>query len=118
MLQYPNFLETTLQIIPMYMIRAFGGTLYLVGMLLMVYNLVVTMVHGKLVASEETEAAPFHKEEKEKISHRWLEGKPIYFMVAALVVVLIGGIVELVPTFLIKSNIPTIASVKPYTPLE
>jgi len=31
---------------------------------------------------------------------------------------LIGGIVELVPTFLVKSNIPTIASVKPYTPLE
>ena len=35
-----------------------------------------------------------------------------------LVVILIGGIVEFVPTFLVKSNIPTIASVKPYTPLE
>jgi cytochrome c oxidase cbb3-type subunit I/II len=32
--------------------------------------------------------------------------------------VAIGGIVEMVPTFLIKSNIPTISSVKPYTPLE
>jgi cytochrome c oxidase cbb3-type subunit I/II len=118
MLQYPNFLETTLQIIPMYIIRAFGGTLYLVGMLLMVYNLAKTMMAGKLVANEETEAASIHKEDKEKVSHRWLEGKPIYFMVVALVVVLIGGIVELVPTFLVKSNIPTIASVKPYTPLE
>ena len=118
MLQYPNFLETTLQIIPMYMIRAFGGTLYLVGMLLMVYNLTKTMMAGKLVANEEAEAAPMHKEEKEKISHRWLEGKPIYFLLASLVVILIGGIVEFVPTFLVKSNIPTIASVKPYTPLE
>ena len=118
MLQYPNFLETTLQIIPMYMIRAFGGTLYLVGMLLMVYNLSKTMMAGKLVANEEAEAAPLHDEVKEKISHRWLEGKPIYFLVVALVVVLIGGIVEFVPTFLVKSNIPTIASVKPYTPLE
>jgi cytochrome c oxidase cbb3-type subunit I/II len=36
----------------------------------------------------------------------------------SLVVVAIGGIIEFVPTFLIKSNIPTIASVKPYTPLE
>jgi cytochrome c oxidase cbb3-type subunit I/II len=27
-------------------------------------------------------------------------------------------LIEIVPTFLIKSNIPTIASVKPYTPLE
>jgi cytochrome c oxidase cbb3-type subunit I/II len=118
MLQYPNFLETTLQIIPMYIIRAFGGTLYLVGMLMMVYNLAKTMMAGKLVANEEAEATPIHKGEKEKVSHRWLEGKPIYFMVVALVVVLIGGIVELVPTFLVKSNIPTISSVKPYTPLE
>ncbi len=118
MLQYPNFLETTLQIIPMYMIRAFGGTLYLTGMLLMVYNLAKTMKVGKLVVNEEAEAAPLLKEVKEKISHRWLEGKPVYFLIVALVVILIGGIVEFLPTFLIKSNIPTIASVKPYTPLE
>jgi cytochrome c oxidase cbb3-type subunit I/II len=31
---------------------------------------------------------------------------------------LIGGLVEIIPTFLIKSNIPTISSVHPYTPLE
>jgi cytochrome c oxidase cbb3-type subunit I/II len=118
MLQYPNFLETTLQIIPMYMIRAFGGTLYLFGMILMVYNLVKTMKIGNFVAYEEAEAVPLIKEGKEKISHRWLEGKPIYFLIVSLVVILIGGIVEFVPTFLVKSNIPTIASVKPYTPLE
>ncbi|MBT8196203.1 MAG: cytochrome-c oxidase, cbb3-type subunit II, partial [Bacteroidia bacterium] len=35
-----------------------------------------------------------------------------------LVLILIGGLVELVPTFLIKENIPTISAVKPYTPLE
>jgi cytochrome c oxidase cbb3-type subunit I/II len=84
----------------------------------MVYNLTKTMMAGKLVANEEAEAAPMHKEEKEKISHRWLEGKPIYFLLASLVVILIGGVVEFVPTFLVKSNIPTIVSVKPYTPLE
>jgi cytochrome c oxidase cbb3-type subunit I/II len=73
---------------------------------------------GTLAEYEEAEATPLLKEGKEKISHRWLEGKPIYFLVASLIVILIGGIVEFVPTFLIKSNIPTIASVKPYTPLE
>ena len=31
---------------------------------------------------------------------------------------LIGGVVEFVPTALVRSNVPTIASVKPYTPLE
>ena len=40
------------------------------------------------------------------------------FMVLALIAVTIGGLVEFIPTFLVKSNIPTIASVKPYTPLE
>jgi cytochrome c oxidase cbb3-type subunit I/II len=39
-------------------------------------------------------------------------------MVLTLLVILIGGAVEMIPTFMIKSNIPTIASVKPYTPLE
>jgi cytochrome c oxidase cbb3-type subunit I/II len=38
--------------------------------------------------------------------------------VLSLVAILIGGVIEMVPTFLIKSNVPTIASVKPYTPLE
>ena len=36
----------------------------------------------------------------------------------SLVLVAIGGIIEIVPTFLIKSNVPTITQVKPYTPLE
>ncbi len=50
--------------------------------------------------------------------HAVLERKPLLLGMIALLVVLIGGIVEMVPTFLIRSNIPTIASVKPYTPLE
>ena len=32
--------------------------------------------------------------------------------------VAIGGALEIIPTFLVKSNIPTIEAVKPYTPLE
>jgi cytochrome c oxidase cbb3-type subunit I/II len=39
-------------------------------------------------------------------------------MVLSLVVILIGGLIEMIPTFLIKSNVPTISSVKPYTALE
>ena len=36
----------------------------------------------------------------------------------ATIAILIGGIIQIVPTILVKSNIPTITSVKPYTPLE
>ncbi|MNX84191.1 Cytochrome C oxidase, mono-heme subunit/FixO [compost metagenome] len=47
-----------------------------------------------------------------------LERKPMVFLVLSLIVILIGGVIEMMPTFTIKSNIPTIGSVKPYTPLE
>jgi len=120
-LQYPNFLETVSQIIPMYIIRAFGGTLFLTGMLMMAYNLKKTMKMGSFIKEEEAEAMPLEKKAdpfKRGTRHRWLEGKPVLFLVLTLVVILIGGIVEFVPTFLVKSNIPTIAAVQPYTPLE
>jgi len=120
-LQYPNFLETTLQIIPMYMIRATGGLLYLSGVLLMVYNLYKTAKQGTFEDNEAAEAPPLVKVEDSFVKgkrHRWLEGKPIQFLLLSMIVVMIGGLVEFIPTFLVKSNIPTIASVHPYTPLE
>lgn len=120
-LQYPNFLETVLQIVPMYIIRAFGGALYIIGFILMLYNLIKTMKQGSFVEVEVSEAPALHNIKdtfKKGTRHRWLEGKPIYFTIVSLVVILIGSIVEFVPMFLVKSNVPTIASVKPYTPLE
>lgn len=120
-LQYPNFLETVLQIVPMYIIRSIGGTVYFIGVCIMIYNLYMTAKLGDFLAEEKAEAAPLLKE-KEKLRfglmHRWLEKRPIKFAVLAAVAILIGGVVEFIPTFLIKSNIPTISSVKPYTPLE
>lgn len=120
-LQYPNFLETVLQIIPMYILRSIGGLLFLTGTILSVYNLIKTAKQGSFIKNEEAEAAPYIKEKdqmKRGLIHRWLEKRPAQFAVLALVVVLIGGLVELLPTYLVKSNIPTIASVKPYSPLE
>lgn len=120
-LQYPNFLETVLQIIPMYILRSVGGFLFLCGTLLSAYNLIKTAKQGSFIKNEEAEAAPY-KNEKDQIKrgliHRWLEKRPVQFALLSTVVVLIGGLVELIPTYLVKSNIPTIASVKPYTPLE
>lgn len=121
-LRYPNFLATVLQIIPMYIIRAIGGGLFLIGVIMMIFNLARTIRMGSLVAEEQVEVAVETSAPEEKYSgynyHRWLERRPVQFILAATVAVLIGGIAEIVPTFLIKSNIPTIASVKPYTPLE
>ena len=118
-LVYKNFLETVVQILPMYMLRALGGTLYLIGVIIMIYNLIKTAGMGSFVSDEEAEAPALEK--KEITGGHWhsvLERKPVIFTALSLVAILIGGVIELVPTFLIKSNVPTIASVKPYTPLE
>ncbi len=115
-----QFLETVTHIIPMYVSRSIGGTLYLVGAFLMVYNLAKTIRKGSFIANEAAEAAPLIKEPSpvREYWHRWIERKPLTMLAASLVLVAIGGILEMVPTFLVKSNIPTISSVKPYTPLE
>ncbi len=119
-LLYPNFLETVTQIIPMYILRSLGGLLYFSGMFLMVYNLMKTAASGSFMANEAAEAPALEK--KAAVSgghwHSVLERKPVIFTSLALVAILIGGAIEMIPTFLVKSNVPTISSVKPYTPLE
>ena len=120
-LKYPNFLETVKAIMPMYYTRAFGGLLYIIGTCFGVYTLVRTAMQGSLLADEEAEAMPLEKNYTPHGTehwHRWIERRPIQLLVFAFVLVGIGGLVEFLPTFLIQSNIPTIASVKPYTPLE
>jgi cytochrome c oxidase cbb3-type subunit I/II len=124
-LQYPLFLETVIQIIPMYVIRAIGGTLYLTGMIIMIYNLAVTVRHGNLTANEPAQAPALspkddqiHIAKKAQSWHGRLESKPVQFFILATIAILIGGMVEIIPTFMIRTNIPTITSVKPYTPLE
>lgn len=118
-LQYPNFLETVINIIPMYMIRAFGGLIYLVGAIIMAYNLFKTAAQGKLVANEAAVVTELESHSEAGASwHRKLEGRPIAFSIWVTIAILIGGVVEFMPAFLIKSNVPTIAAVKPYTPLE
>ena len=119
-LAYPNFLETVTQIIPMYVMRTVGGTMYLIGTLIMTYNLLKTAGKGIFQKEVYAEAPALQKNVKIKGGH-WhavLERKPVVFTLLAFVAVVIGGVVEFVPTWVVDSNIPTIASVKPYTPLE
>jgi cytochrome c oxidase cbb3-type subunit I/II len=119
-LRYGNFLDTVTKIIPMYAMRGIGGTLYLAGVIIMVYNLWKTAKQGKFVANEAAEAVSFRTQPVGELKgwHKIFETKPLLMLVGSLVVVSIGGLVQMIPTFVIKENIPTIASVKPYTPLE
>jgi cytochrome c oxidase cbb3-type subunit I/II len=120
-LRYPNFLETVLRIVPMYAFRVVGGTLFLTGALVAIFNLYRTARTGALLRDEAAQAPPLTAVPRpagRTAWHRALEARPVQFSVLVFVAVAIGGIVEYVPTALIRSNIPTIASVRPYTPLE
>ena len=116
-----QFLDTVTAMQPFYMARSLGGLLYLIGAIIMTYNIIKTVKAGNFLAVEEDQApalsGEYHAHSKDHW-HRWIERKPVQLMVVSLIVVAIGGIIEFVPAFLVKSNIPTIASVKPYTPLE
>ncbi|WP_027375971.1 cytochrome-c oxidase, cbb3-type subunit I [Kaistella palustris] len=121
-LLYKNWLDTVTAIIPYYEMRFVGGLFYISGAILMVINVVATVRSGsfqKEVPAEAPALAAITKKRKEGEGfHLWLERTPILLTVLSFVAVAIGGFLEIVPTLTIKENVPTIAAVKPYSPLE
>ena len=145
-LLYPDFVETTLRLIPMYWVRVIGGVLFLGGALLCVLNTVMTWrmrprplkdqtfeappLVGKFTPAPEppselrksgAHVAPFAYKLERFIEARWhrnWEALPVTLTVMVTVAVVVASLFEIIPTFLIKSNVPTIATVQPYTPLE
>ncbi|MBI5836880.1 MAG: cytochrome-c oxidase, cbb3-type subunit I [Candidatus Eisenbacteria bacterium] len=134
-LQYPQFVETTMKLIPMYWLRVVGGLLYIAGMVLFLFNILKTWAsRPKTYAEPVMQAAPLSGGYVEHAPagapagawarftsvswHRRWEGLPLLFTVMTALAVIVASLFEILPTFLIRSNVPTIASVKPYTPLE
>jgi cytochrome c oxidase cbb3-type subunit I/II len=142
-LAYPDFIETVVRLMPMYWVRVVGGSLYVVGVLLGAFNIFMTWrARPATYAEPEQEAPrlepyvgseprlviPFHSTLSpaghriryfaEAAWHRTWERRPFKFTVWVTVAVVVASIFEIIPTFLIRSNVPTIATVKPYTPLE
>jgi len=125
-LEYGNFLETVTSLQPYYVLRVLGGVLYLVGAIVMTWNLIATIRQGSFLKEEEVEAAPLakHKSKKGEYWHKVIERKPMRMLVVSLIVVAVGGIIQIIPTIFVKSNIqPVVDSegnnvIMPYTPLE
>ena len=138
----PDFVETVRVILNMYWVRVLGGSLYVGGIFMMVVNYAMTWasrpatyevpVHQAAPLSHDYIDGPAPAtrldgttEFAKKIDvwmqfhwHRRWERLPIRFTVWVTIAVVIATLFEAIPTFLIRSNIPTIATVKPYTPLE
>jgi len=134
-LAYPDFVETVVRLIPMYWVRVAGGSLYIVGMLIFGYNIVRTWMARPVTYDVPVVSAPALPKafvDPHPVPagtgvwarftgvhwHRTWERLPLVFTVMVVVAVVVASLAEIIPTFLIRSNVPTIASVKPYTPLE
>jgi cytochrome c oxidase cbb3-type subunit I/II len=134
-LMYPDFVETVLRLLPMYWVRVVGGSMYIVGVILLLYNLIMTwrarpgryevpVIRAAALAPryEAPAEAPVAGGLLARISamryHRAWERLPITFTALTTLAVVVASLFEILPTFLIRSNVPTIAAVKPYTPLE
>lgn len=117
-LVYPGFIEIVVAVIPFYWLRFLGGLMYISGVILMLYNSVRTMKAGPVPADTQAEAAPLKAKTVKGKFHYVLESKPLLFTGLTTVAILIGGAVEIIPMIAIESNVPSIASVKPYSPLE
>jgi len=121
-LTYGNFLETVTEIIPMYWMRAIGGSLYIVGAIVMLYNIIKTAKQGSAVEDELAEAAALTRVTSKRIKgeayHSWLERRPVKLTIYATIAILIGGAAQIIPSLLVDDYVPVISSVEPYTPLE
>jgi cytochrome c oxidase cbb3-type subunit I/II len=125
-LEYGNFLDTVTALQPYYILRVLGGVLFLIGAIAMTWNLIATIRQGSFLKNEEVEAAPLvhHKSKKGEYWHKAIERKPMKMLVLSLVVVAIGGIIQIIPTIFVKSNIQPVVDadgnnvIQPYTPLE
>ena len=142
-LTYPDFIETVIRLVPMYWVRLLAAILFFSGLLLGVYNLVRTMRSAPegyeedvevqvparepmgVVAPGATTAANTYDHAFYRLQHslsggvhRLLERRIVVFTVLVTLALAVGSLVEAIPMFVDKSNVKTLAAVKPYTPLE
>ena len=118
-LAYPDFVETVMKIVPLYYARAIGGTLFLIGFLLMLFNIWKTISLAPKGQDEQAvDMANIRMDEASGTGHRKLESLGAVFTVLVLVAVIVGSIIEIVPTLSIHKYLPDANKVRPYTPLE
>ncbi|WP_246151468.1 cytochrome-c oxidase, cbb3-type subunit I [Rubripirellula reticaptiva] len=145
-LAYPDFIETIQSVVPLWWLRIVGGLLYFSGVVMLCLNTLMTWLGRPATYEVPVYSAPRLSKDYagdhavptesplkdvpmlelgKKVDrfgrmdwHRRWERLPVKFTVLTTLAVVIATLFELVPTFLIRSNVPTIATVKPYTPLE
>lgn len=121
-LLYPDFVETVMRIVPLFYVRVIGGVFYLVGFMLMIYNLWKTVKLAPEAKPEQIEAAiegrkPVGDVMQERF-HRSIEGLPVIFSTLVVIAVLVASIISIVPSLLTPVYYSAPAVIRPYSPLE
>jgi cytochrome c oxidase cbb3-type subunit I/II len=140
-LAYPDFVETVTKLAPMYWIRAAGGALFVLGMVMCAVNLFMTWRTRPAELAEPLHYAPalepgfedpVYRSDLENVIglgrktdeltelswHRRWERFPIKLAFFVIIAIGVGTALEAFPMFVIKANVPSIETVTPYTPLE
>ncbi|MBT5855181.1 cytochrome-c oxidase, cbb3-type subunit I [bacterium] len=121
-LVYPDFVETVTKIIPLYYVRAFGGLLYFVGYIVMIYNLTKTIISAPKNVEEDIITAPRLDtntlDAGKESGHRWVEGVASTFTTLVIVAVLAGSVIEILPAITAHTYMKPIPEKTPYSSLE
>jgi len=94
-LEYPNFIETLVALKPMYWTRLAGGSLYVIGLCMMTWNLVMTARRGTV--TETTVEVPAEEPAKEGSWKDVVFGKPALVSVAVVTLMLVAGFLDAIP---------------------
>jgi len=129
-LMYPDFIETVVRILPMYWVRALGGSMYVAGIVLCLVNLVMTwrrrpaqylvpVIEAAALSEPSGELEPKVVIPRNPTMvrlgyqlqffaqaawHRVWERKPLRLTLWVTAAVVVASLFEMVPTFLIRSN--------------
>jgi len=122
-LVYPDFVETVTRIVPLYWVRALGGLLFIIGYLIMCYNLFKTIQLAPKEQHDTKALVPKRTQETLKDNpadegHRWLEGFATLFTVLSLIAILVGSVISIYPTINMQKYIQPANIPDPYTSLE
>jgi len=135
-LMYPDWMEILRTTVPFYWLRTLAGLIYLAGVFLCIWNVVMTIrkAPGPMEATtvqvprltpdievgKHIDAAIDQPTVRERGNalHALVERWPTVMIVGITIALVIGGLCEIVPQLIQGAVTPKIASVKPYTPLE
>ncbi|WP_164103929.1 cytochrome-c oxidase, cbb3-type subunit II [Candidatus Laterigemmans baculatus] len=145
-LAHPEFVEVVQAVVSMWWLRVAGGTLYILGLLAFGLNSVMTWVRRprpyevpvvtvrrmvRPAAPEAPVATPAELAHAPMLDlgrrialgsnllwHRRWERQPLRFVLLVSGAVVLASLLQIAPLWLFGGNVPPLASVQPYTPLE